>query len=448
MSSNYSVDEPMPLIIDRIVSDVSLVQSFGSFFPLEFWKMNLVSVSRRFLCVAVKGEVEIFQLNCNTGEVISGKVRKLRVSESSINSIRAFESKKNILVAVDMEGTISIMHLEIEDLVEAKIFKIPPLNSDIEDHSIWSISIYSSSDNPSQFKLLVGSNTHLVTEIIIEHDQKMRDLRVISTNSFSGHEHNVPSVFYSPNGLYFASCGIDSSLRVWKSISGAQIGQRNFEGNWGWSVRWIHKKFIKQYQEFRDEELKCAEEGPTQELDMYMLIFCTAKDLYVLDAKTLEIYLHEKDYLAESIDRLRQLDRIIHLEFAAQLSTILCASSGSNQISVSRLYWDTDDNLKLSKRILMPSSYQEIPLMGFAILPITDEYDDEVENSSYCSSDGFLRIYTVYASGIYSLFEINRDIREISSMESYELTSSAAEKHRHHNYDFFVSDQIFFEQLS
>ncbi|KAF9359385.1 hypothetical protein BGX34_008414 [Mortierella sp. NVP85] len=54
-----------------------------------------------------------------------------------------------------------------------------------------------------------------------------------------GHDHNIPSVAFSPCGQFVATTSIDRTCRTWRLSDGKQIQQKSLAHLWGWGVAFV-----------------------------------------------------------------------------------------------------------------------------------------------------------------------------------------------------------------
>ena len=101
------------------------------------------------------------------------------------------------------------------------------------DNSTWSIDGSQVADMPP--RVVVGSNAHSLTIFNLMSGEKEELPKA--------HQHNIPSVSFSPCGKYIASTSIDKSLKLWEKKAGKwQVMRLGIpDADWGWAVKWVDR---------------------------------------------------------------------------------------------------------------------------------------------------------------------------------------------------------------
>lgn len=435
--------QPLRLISDYVeVSPESIVHRPGAMRPLEFWKMSLISVSPggNFLCIAVGSEIHVYQVDLLSGVPESRPIAQISPQNgvnqeedspgSYINYLRCERicnengSYVEVCVAVDGLARVWFFELLLNDLSNGHTFVFVLDNSyhDVEDSSTWSLSFFSGiqvSEVYHAIKIAVGSNSHRITLFELDVCFQSKQILRLRKQCILGHNHNIPSVSFSPCGNFLASCSIDGTLRTWKVHDGKEIKFKQFspQSHWGWSVCWLHRKFIKKpfstelnmSFEFANDVKSSSSDG----IESYLLLHCNAKDIFILDAETLRILWHDQNYLSNRV-HLEIIDRLIYLEVLPELGAVLCGSSGGHSISISRIFLDGDGICSLSEQVFIPKEYTLKPLCGMTVTKalFNEEvyFSNEIINSRIQSS--FWRVYILFADGTCTLAHIRRNSQD------------------------------------
>jgi len=84
-------------------------------------------------------------------------------------------------------------------------------------------------------RVAVGSNAHKITVYNLSSRQKQ---------TINAHDHNIPSISYSPCGKFIASTSIDKLLKVWEEGEDGTHRMSRIclpSSEWGWAVQWLDK---------------------------------------------------------------------------------------------------------------------------------------------------------------------------------------------------------------
>ena len=68
-------------------------------------------------------------------------------------------------------------------------------------------------------------------------------------------EHNIPCIKFSPCGKFLAASSIDKSVKIFTIPAGELLGKIPLP-EWGWSVNWIFKNSVLNFQEFEPKYIK------------------------------------------------------------------------------------------------------------------------------------------------------------------------------------------------
>jgi len=197
--------------------------------------MNLLAVSEKYnlLVIAVDSKLHVYELDpisgCLSDQGQRGpfKVIDLLNQDSSVNNLKLVRcADREFLVTVDMGAHVRMIYLD--DLDKDPI-KFNNEFGHTTDNSTWSVDGSSSSAYPP--RVVVGSNAHSLSIFNLQTGESERLPRA--------HNHNIPSVSFSPCGRFFASISIDRSVKVWEKVDGKKwqaIRVGIPDRDWGWAV--------------------------------------------------------------------------------------------------------------------------------------------------------------------------------------------------------------------
>eukprot|EP01128_Nolandella_sp_AFSM9_P000942 TRINITY_DN11068_c0_g1_i1.p1 TRINITY_DN11068_c0_g1~~TRINITY_DN11068_c0_g1_i1.p1 ORF type:complete len:453 (-),score=63.88 TRINITY_DN11068_c0_g1_i1:105-1463(-) len=220
--------------------------------PLESFKLNLLAISDdyRTLYIASGSSVVEFKVSdrdlayckdCNVGSEsesesmddsmedseefeLKSKTSSLLFTETGIiNSILWGKDSKGPYLLIALENDCACLRRLDPDLVSDKVIYPSP-------KSVWSLSVHSPSS-----RIAFGSNSHRVN-VAYSNNGNAFSPEVVDT-----HEHNVPSISFSPGGRYIASVGIDSFLYVTEIETKVRVLKVKLR-TWGWNVQFVHKE--------------------------------------------------------------------------------------------------------------------------------------------------------------------------------------------------------------
>jgi hypothetical protein len=316
-------------------------------------------------------------------------------------------------VLVDMQADVWFVFLDSQTLQASsclRVFTLSNLFDDVEDSSTWSLSIHPTSS--TSFKIAVGSNSYRITvfQVVMDGESSL-EMQDISKLILTGHEHNVPSLSFSPCGDYLASCSIDGSIRIWNVEDGSTLIQKQMGLDWGWAIRWIQKQHIKKPLD-RDVNLKLVETEDDHishssskpdgafSLAKYMLVYCTNSDIFLVDANSLNVFWHEDDYIDDLvIPGAHPLHRMLFVEVLPELNLIICGSSAGFGVCLSRIFWRADGLCQLSPQMMIPehlSISPQLPCFGVS-----------AQMSCLSSSSRFGELYILYGNGDCIVIELS-----------------------------------------
>ncbi|KAF9974078.1 hypothetical protein BGZ73_002639 [Actinomortierella ambigua] len=177
--------------------------------------------------------------------------------DKTINQIRVGHlDQDEVLVAVDEVGDVCVWFTQ-------NLSRDPLLFN--VDESAWGIAIHR-----ERSMIAVSSNAHVATLFHCKADPlwesypeqgdgeesnrsttypamgHRRSPQASFKQIIRGHEHNVPSVAFSPCGQFLATASVDRSCRVWRIADGQLVAKTPLGPLWGWAVQfvpeqgWIH----------------------------------------------------------------------------------------------------------------------------------------------------------------------------------------------------------------
>ncbi|KAG0224786.1 hypothetical protein BGW41_004959 [Actinomortierella wolfii] len=188
--------------------------------------------------------------------------------DKTINQIRVGHlDQDEVLVVVDDAGDVCVWFTQN--------LSRDPLLFSVEE-SAWGIDIHR-----GRSLIAVSSNAHVATLFHCKadihydssdandhspvasssrnqnvHNNDSDDLRPFTSfqQVLRGHNHNIPSIAFSPCGNFLASASVDRTCRMWRLADGQEIAKAPLGPLWGWAVRfvpdqsWIHMTL----DQFRD----------------------------------------------------------------------------------------------------------------------------------------------------------------------------------------------------
>ncbi|KAK3810336.1 MAG: hypothetical protein J3Q66DRAFT_352828 [Benniella sp.] len=144
----------------------------------------------------------------------------------------AIHSEQRLIAISSNAHTATIFHCGTDSrLSQRTLFKDPePSPSGLSSSS--SSSYYTSGTRRStlgQTASRHSSEDSMSTPLV---DQASQQILI-------GHDHNIPTVAFSPCGQFVATASIDRTCRTWRLSDGKQIQQKSLAHLWGWGVAFV-----------------------------------------------------------------------------------------------------------------------------------------------------------------------------------------------------------------
>jgi len=208
--------------------------TIANIIELVLWKLNLLAVFKNLLFIAEGPNILVYRLGngaMSTKALLKKPCKTLYLDRSGgveLNQIRIGSLNGGtipVLSTVDDRGEIRIFFLENLDK--------EPISLSNANISTWGVAV-----NPCIPMIAVSANSHNI------YLWRLSNLGMEPT-IFSGHQHNIPCIDFSPCGRYIASISIDCTAKVWNVHSAKCVASRTLGIEWGWAIRWIPKKSVK-----------------------------------------------------------------------------------------------------------------------------------------------------------------------------------------------------------
>lgn len=164
------------------------------------------------------------------------------VIEDQINQVKIMKEEKGsnaYVLALSNKGFLHTKRIQYNyinnDLkkYEEKIFNCC---IDSEDNSVWSLDYHYP-------YVIVGGNHKCILLFNINDNPEEGDNMIKNSVIYTGNDHNVPYVCFSPNGDFIACASIDSELKIWDVYTRKlQVKIKNKNKEWAWGVKFIPKQ--------------------------------------------------------------------------------------------------------------------------------------------------------------------------------------------------------------
>jgi WD40 repeat protein len=122
----------------------------------------------------------------------------------------------------------------LDDLTKDPI-KFSNVYPNMNDNSTWSLDGFTGSSTKAP-KVVVGSNAWALSIFDLKEGKKIEIP--------GAHDHNIPSVSFSPCGNFIATTSIDKSMKIWENTQDntwrvIRMGQP--DNDWGWGIKWVNR---------------------------------------------------------------------------------------------------------------------------------------------------------------------------------------------------------------
>ncbi len=161
--------------------------------------MNLIANIDQFVFVAVYNKIYRYEIVHGGLKLITGSLLKLRFEIDVINFLTA---SSKLLMAVTEQAKLYIFDSEL--MITRQVLEC--------DESAWGVAF-----SDDLVDIFVSTNSHKVTRFHLNASNGLYEY----AQQYTGHLHNIPSIYWSNGKLYSAS--IDTTIRCLESYGNDEL---------------------------------------------------------------------------------------------------------------------------------------------------------------------------------------------------------------------------------